>query len=955
MVAQDPRSKASVRRATLNMAEEDVAVTTVEDMTDFAKIAEMTKSQPIGMAQKREVMAAHRAEAQIIRSEISRCSMFWYRIQYAFSSAWRYCTSGLMTANVWVERIKNVEGGHGSHVGIYFKFMRWNMMLNVVIGLLWGLGVTLPQHLQTGKSARDLSLSEMNPSPIDAGATLGTTWWEPGNWMSVAEGLVRGSSVLNHSEYFMGSYMQETGAAGASYRLGRPELKPFDSESFQYYIPLAYLVLGIFTVLVSLVTLLTGVYNSFTSAVSGEELAQHKMCTLVFTEYDHAITVPHAMVVHCKDNAEKVKEILGTALAKDKYDLRMREHKWWIYFKRFIINILVLAILGGSCAAIYFATEQFINDPNFWLSIVPTITMVALDAGIPFVFEAMAELEEWETPLFVIIITVIRSTAEKVFVFAVFIVAIQNSLANHACWETAVGTETYAYFVVGVLIAEIFTSIFIDILLTALHKLNKRINGTHINEHGELMHPPGMFPIPAYFDTVKKILELSFAQALIWFGVFFSPLLPLVGVLRCVILFYVQVWSTNTFCSPKGTPFQAKVSFAGVIWITLGVHLLVGFVPCWYLIMSETPSGVMRVENSHFVETLYSPHEYDFDAKQFQQIQNWTVSEIAIEDYRREKLDLGKASEVTAEQTESLRQTVYPDQVPRYPATPEGAEVRGWCIVKPPPNATEDAARTSFFTLGASNHKALCLERTWIHSLNHTGPAAPESEAQRYTNGSGLHNVQLADGSGEILQCAELPNMISGGCAAVSDFGVKTADCEQCLTATDRELDQYVCYESKENNSAWLPHDCGVGLQLRTLCQRCPSGCGPFRNREFILDIFAENQALWDVTSTKTSAKVNRFFVSFFEFLNSPPFTVLLFIILIVVWAVKQAHLVQKKRMIEKLVRERAMDRIDKEWMLAEYGIQFEHKTDLNDNQDHVGKSALGHRKAAKEKAALGR
>jgi len=237
------------------------------------------------------------------------------------------------------------------------------------------------------------------------------------------------------------------------------------------------------------VTLLSGVYTSVSSAVSSEDLNKHKMATLVFTEYDHAVTVHHAMDVHCKDNAEKCKEILGTAHALESYAMRMKEHKYWIYFKRVLINILVVAILVGSCFAISFATGKYIQETNFLLSIIPTLTMVALNAGIPFVFEAMAEAEEWESPLFVIIITVIRSTAEKVFVFAVFIISIQNNLRNHACWETAVGTETYSYFVVGVLTAEIFTSVFIDILLTGLHKLNKK-NKWHAHQRTRRTRAP---------------------------------------------------------------------------------------------------------------------------------------------------------------------------------------------------------------------------------------------------------------------------------------------------------------------------------------------------------------------------------------------------------------------------------------------------------------------------------
>ena len=67
------------------------------------------------------------------------------------------------------------------------------------------------------------------------------------------------------------------------------------------------------------------------------------------------------------------------------------------------------------------------------------ITKAGSSAAIPFIFEALAEFEEWETGLFVIEITVVRSIVEKVAVFIFFILAIQSKIADYACWETSVG------------------------------------------------------------------------------------------------------------------------------------------------------------------------------------------------------------------------------------------------------------------------------------------------------------------------------------------------------------------------------------------------------------------------------------------------------------------------------------------------------------------------------------
>jgi hypothetical protein len=72
----------------------------------------------------------------------------------------------------------------------------------------------------------------------------------------------------------------------------------------------------------------------------------------------------------------------------------------------------------------------------------------------------------------------------------------------------------------------------------------------------------------------KKILELTYAQAIIWFGSFFCPLLPVAGILRVFVLFYIQKFSTLRFCQPKGTPFQAKHSLPWLIWICFAIHLM---------------------------------------------------------------------------------------------------------------------------------------------------------------------------------------------------------------------------------------------------------------------------------------------------------------------------------------------------------------------------------------------
>ena len=53
-------------------------------------------------------------------------------------------------STLWYDSIKELEGRHGAHVGIYFNFLRWCLFLNLVIGLMWMTFVVIPYAIQFG-------------------------------------------------------------------------------------------------------------------------------------------------------------------------------------------------------------------------------------------------------------------------------------------------------------------------------------------------------------------------------------------------------------------------------------------------------------------------------------------------------------------------------------------------------------------------------------------------------------------------------------------------------------------------------------------------------------------------------------------------------------------------------------------------------------------------------------
>ena len=172
-----------------------------------------------------------------------------------------------------------------------------------------------------------------------------------------------------------------------------------------------------------------------------------------------------------------------------------------------------------------------------------------LNAAVPFIFEILADHELWYSALFAIQVTVVRSLILRFVSLYAFFISIMAKKDDYACWETYLGQSIYQCFVAGSLLFEIFTSGLLDMLITLAYK-----------------HVPCIrvvFKTPAYFDTVKKLLELTMAQSLIWFGAFFCPLLPIVGIIRCIILFYVQVCPVNLKFYHRAPFFQngAKSGF----------------------------------------------------------------------------------------------------------------------------------------------------------------------------------------------------------------------------------------------------------------------------------------------------------------------------------------------------------------------------------------------------------
>lgn len=90
------------------------------------------------------------------------------------------------------------------------------------------------------------------------------------------------------------------------------------------------------------------------------------------------------------------------------------------------------------------------------------------------------------------------------------------------CWETAIGQEIYRFVI-------------IDFLLVGCGGALIHLNRFLI--HKFVWHKIGL----PEFNISRASLGLIFNQTLLWIGLFFSPILGVVLIVKMIIVFYLKV------------------------------------------------------------------------------------------------------------------------------------------------------------------------------------------------------------------------------------------------------------------------------------------------------------------------------------------------------------------------------------------------------------------------------
>ncbi|NXV17307.1 TMC3 protein, partial [Cepphus grylle] len=506
----------------------------------------------------------------------------------------------------WEMRIKKIESHFGSGVASYFIFLRWLFGINIVLTIMTGAFVVLPELLAGAPFGSTVSKT-IPKDHIKSAQDLDTIWSLGARLKPLLLFHCRCAGYLQYSVLFYGYYGHDRKIGKAGYRL-----------------PLAYFLVGMAVFAYSFIILLKKMAKNSRMSLASASDENYTFCWRLFCAWDYLIGNPEA----AESKAAAIVNSIREAILEEQEKKKSKNLAVTISL-RIIANILVLLSLAGSIYIIYFVVdrsqrlERTKKELTLWEKnevsvVVSLITMIA-----PSAFELVAALEMYHprtTLRFQLarvlvlylgnLYSLIIALLDKVDSMSVTDSDVNNNASNSTtfsatktfskednlsttipdvqiktngiatleearaqgftvsdslvnktvsfnaqnpqdqCWETYVGQEMLKLSIIDM----IFTVA--SILLIDFFR------GLCVRYLSDCWcwDLESKFPEYGEFKIAENVLHLVYNQGMIWMGAFFSPCLPAFNVLKLIGLMYLRSWAVLTCNVPHQQVFRASRS-----------------------------------------------------------------------------------------------------------------------------------------------------------------------------------------------------------------------------------------------------------------------------------------------------------------------------------------------------------------------------------------------------------
>uniref|UniRef100_A0A8C6F5L1 Transmembrane channel-like protein n=2 Tax=Monodon monoceros TaxID=40151 RepID=A0A8C6F5L1_MONMO len=472
---------------------------------------------------------------------------------------------------LWRKDIRSIEGKFGTGIQSYFSFLRFLVLLNLVIFLIIFMLVLLPVLLTRYKITN--SSFVLIPSK---GADIQCTVYPISSsgliyFYSYIIDLLSGTGFLADTCLFYGHYTID----GVKF------------QNFIYDLPLAYVLSTVAYLALSLLWIVKRSVEGFKSNLIRSEEHFQSYCNKIFAGWDFCITSRSMADLKHSSLRYELRADLEEERIRQKIAERTSEETIRIYSLRLFLNCIVLAVLAACFYAIYRATifsqehmkkeiDKMVFGENLLILYLPSIVITLANFITPIIFAKIIHYEDY-SPGFEIRLTILRCVFMRLATICVLVFTLDSKITScdnypcelcgynqklYPCWETQVGQEMYKLMIFDLIII-LAVTLFVD--------FPRKILVTYCSSW-KLFQCWGQqeFAIP------DNVLGIVYGQTICWIGAFFSPLLPAVATLKFIIIFYVKEISLLYTCRPSPRQFRASNSnFFFLLVLLIGLCLAI--------------------------------------------------------------------------------------------------------------------------------------------------------------------------------------------------------------------------------------------------------------------------------------------------------------------------------------------------------------------------------------------
>ncbi|XP_072239870.1 transmembrane channel-like protein 5 [Leuresthes tenuis] len=457
--------------------------------------------------------------------------------------------SAKQTLELWQGIMKEIGGKFGSSVLTYFVFLKWLLMFNIFSFLVNFGFITIP-------------LLVYDPVP-NVSSNVSFRGLE----------LLTGAGYFNYTVMYYGGYSNETIRGPVEY----------DMQLAYFFTITVYMVMcGI----VLIFSMASSFKKNYVLADPASNSAWQLLCS-----WDFSITNERAVRQRKNNLRVQLKESLSEKAQRGMLTLSEKLEHFGIHLGSWFLSTSLAVGCGASIFFLCQYEEQRVTDSTSWSPLQEAETLLVpfvvslMNLVIPLFYSLFNKFEHYSSQRKQIYALVIRNVLLRMSILGVLCYYWMYVVSQKfLCWESIVGQALYRLVIFDFLFL-MLGSFFGEFLSNMIGtKLQPRLG------------------VPE-FDVARNVLELIYAQTLAWIGIYFSPLLPAIQILKFFILFYLKKVSLTQNCQPprrSGRAAQMQTIFIFLLFFPffVGALSIVGYT-AWSLTPSEQ-CGPFRGLNSTF-------------------------------------------------------------------------------------------------------------------------------------------------------------------------------------------------------------------------------------------------------------------------------------------------------------------------------------------------------------------